>query len=162
MYKRNNMKGKSKVPCLICAGEIDCRSKLLESVHAKKKYPTLEVAVQTTVRLYLESLHKLAKQFHLVFFVLSVTPPSNRKETQRACTVNLFNAAMKKAFDNFESDYIQYMDLYASLVSTDMREHLFLKSDYLCDGTHANSNIVPLVQKKLTEIFTYKNKNLFV
>ena len=109
----------------------------------------------------MESLHKLAKQFHLVLFVLSVTPPSNREEIERAYTVNLFNATIKKAFDNFESDYIHYIDLYTSMVSTNTGEHLFLKSDYLCDGTHANSNIVTLVQKKLSEIWVSKDQQVF-
>ena len=155
-------KRKAKIPCVIFAGEIDCRSKLLESVKIREKYSTLEIAVKETVRRYLESLHKLAQRFHLVFFVASVTPPSNREEIQRARTVNLFNLSMKRAFESFESDYIRFLDLYKIMVSRGGQEEQFLNQEYVCDGTHANSNIVPIVQKKIEEtIGRYKEDLLF-
>ena len=84
------------------------------------------------------------------------------EEIQRARTVNLFNLSMKRAFESFESDYIRFLDLYKSMVSRGGQEEQLLNQEYVCDGTHANSNIVPIVQKKLEEtIGRYKEGLLF-
>ena len=129
--------------CFFCVGEIDCREGIANAVK-KGKYATVEEAVKSTVCLVLDRLVCISVEYGLTFHLLSVPPPVDRCQIERARVVQLWNKELRCQICGEIKEHLRLVDV--EHVSAD---GMFLKKHLNADGTHVNRNIVSLVAEVL-------------
>ena len=153
MYKMNPHSQPGANKCLFCCGEIDCREGIPSAV-AAGKYTNVENAVESTVRMYLNSMEKKYKETGFLFLLLTVPPPVNRTQVQRARTVRMFNQELRHQIVRFQG--LKLLDIESECCNSDPDSDSgydgFLKEELNADGTHTNQKIVNFVIKRMKEL----------
>ena len=139
---------------LLSAGEIDIREGISLAVR-KGLYSSIEEAIDATSTGFVSTVAKLAEEHEIEqIYVLPVIPPPRgqtrggkfRMRQRRARHTKLWNAAVaEKAAAESRVVFLDYVDAMMDRVDGESLDVRFALSDH----THANSNLVALLEREL-------------
>lgn len=147
---------------LLSVGEIDTRLGLEPAV-AKGYYTDLDDAISTTVDAFVHGLASLSAEYgNMRIGVLPVPPPPSQSKAalcrRRRRTVALYNRRLRSSILSLE--HARRPGQQACVVLVDMFDSLCRgkgrkaseasRPEFVCDGTHLNSNVVPCLAEALS------------
>jgi hypothetical protein len=134
---------------LMVLGEIDCRDNegICKAVD-ELKYPTVQAAVEATVRGYLDYVHGVALGRGIQFMLLTVRPPFPKDSARQREAVSCFNQTLINMVLDLNSPAVKVLDMTAAVMDPNTGITL---PHYQLDDTHLNPRVVEHVLAFLTE-----------